>query len=94
MTEPTKQKSRESLQTSTTHNTKHRSGNSQGINTTTDQDCNVNFEPLVTAADIARHCRVTSRAVLLWADRGTIPSLRIGSKTRRFRMSEVIKAIG
>jgi hypothetical protein len=88
-----KDKSRESLHASTTQNTKHHSGNSQEKNTTTEQDCNVNFEELVTAAHVAKHCKVTSRAVLLWADKGILPSLRIGNKTRRFRMSEVIAAI-
>lgn len=89
-----KEKNREGLQPSTAQNTKCIAAESQTKNTTDNHDCNVNFEPLVTAAHVARHCAVTSRAVLLWADRGTIPSLRIGSKTRRFRMSEVLKAIG
>jgi hypothetical protein len=87
-------KSRESDQTPTTQNTKCQTGNSQDKSTSTTQDCNVNFEELVTAAQVAKHCKVTSRAVLLWADKGILPSIRIGSKTRRFRMSEVIKAIG
>lgn len=47
----------------------------------------------VRAEDIAKRYKVTPRAVLLWADRGLIPALRIGSKTRRFNLADVISAI-
>lgn len=47
----------------------------------------------VRAEDIAKRYKVTPRAVLLWADRGVIPSLRIGTKTRRFKMADVIGAL-
>jgi excisionase family DNA binding protein len=82
------------LQTTKTNNTNSRTGNSQVKNTQSEKDCNGILEPLVTAEDVARYCNVSSRAVLLWADKGILPSLRIGSKTRRFRMSEVVQAIG
>jgi hypothetical protein len=47
----------------------------------------------VTAEAVAKRYKVTSRAVLLWADRGLIPSLKIGTKTRRFEMAAVIAAL-
>ena len=47
----------------------------------------------VTAETVGKRYKVTSRAVLLWADRGLIPSLKIGTKTRRFEMSAVISAL-
>jgi DNA-binding transcriptional MerR regulator len=44
----------------------------------------------VNAAVIAKRYKVTPRAVLIWAERGVIPSIRIGAKTRRFNLTSVI----
>jgi hypothetical protein len=43
----------------------------------------------VSAEVVAKNYAVTSRAILQWADKGIIPSIRIGSKTRRFSMQDV-----
>lgn len=47
----------------------------------------------VSAEVVAKKYSVTSRAVLQWADQGIIPSIRIGSKTRRFSMQDVKAAL-
>jgi hypothetical protein len=47
----------------------------------------------VSAEVVAKKYAVTSRAILQWADRGLIPSIRIGSKTRRFSMQDVRAAL-
>lgn len=45
---------------------------------------------IVPARVIAKRYKVTERAVCQWAARGTIPSFKIGSKTLRFRLEDVI----
>lgn len=50
-------------------------------------------ESFVTAEDIAKRYKVTSRAVLTWAAQGVIPSIRIGNKTIRFKLSAVKAAL-
>lgn len=47
----------------------------------------------VSAEVVAKKYAVTSRAILQWADKGIIPSIRIGSKTRRFSMQDVRAAL-
>jgi hypothetical protein len=50
-------------------------------------------EFFVSAAHIAKRYQVTSRAVLLWAAQGIVPSIRIGNKTVRFNPVAVRAAI-
>lgn len=50
-------------------------------------------EIFVSAEVIAKKYSVTSRAVLLWAAQGVIPSIRIGQKTVRFSPSAVKRAL-
>lgn len=50
-------------------------------------------EFFVSADHIAKRYSVTSRAVLLWAASGIIPSIRIGQKTVRFNPVAVRAAI-
>lgn len=50
-------------------------------------------ETYVSADIIAKRYSVTSRAVLLWAAQGIIPSIRIGNKTVRFSLLAVRSAI-
>lgn len=50
-------------------------------------------ETYVSADIIAKRYSVTSRAVLLWAAQGIIPSIRIGNKTVRFNLAAVRAAI-
>lgn len=50
-------------------------------------------EFFVSADHIAKRYQVTSRAVLLWAAQGVIPSIRIGNKTVRFNPVAVRAAI-
>ncbi len=50
-------------------------------------------EPLLTAREIAAAVRLEPQAVLLLARKGVLPSIRLGYKTVRFRMSEVLAAL-
>lgn len=50
-------------------------------------------EIFVSAEVIAKRYSVTSRAVLLWAAAGVIPSIRIGQKTVRFSLAQVRAAL-
>jgi hypothetical protein len=50
-------------------------------------------EKFVSAEDVATRYKVTSRAVLQWAARGIIPSIRIGKKTVRFNIVAVRVAL-
>ena len=50
-------------------------------------------EIFVSAEVIAKRYSVTSRAVLLWAAQGIIPSIRIGQKTVRFNIVAVRSAL-
>jgi hypothetical protein len=50
-------------------------------------------EFFVSADHIAKRYSVTSRAVLLWAAQGVIPSIRIGNKTVRFNIVAVRAAL-
>ncbi|PAZ05195.1 MAG: hypothetical protein CAK88_08925 [Verrucomicrobiia bacterium AMD-G2] len=50
-------------------------------------------EIFVSAEVIAKRYSVTSRAVLLWAAQGIIPSIRIGNKTVRFNVIAVSAAL-
>ena len=87
------EKNREGRQPSTAQNTNCRTATSQGTNITTNQDCNANLDPLVTAEQVAKYFNVSSRAVLLWAAQGIIPHIRIGTKTVRFNMGAVRAAV-
>lgn len=93
MTSQTKGKSRETRQRPTTQNANRLEANSQQQNTTSAQEGNSNLEPLVTAEQVAKRYSVTSRAVLLWAAQGIIPSIRIGTKTVRFNLAAVRVAV-
>ena len=53
----------------------------------------VEMPEFVSALQIAKRYSVTTRAVWKWADGGLIPSIRIGSKTRRFNLKAVIAAL-
>ncbi len=44
----------------------------------------------VRARDVAARYQVTERAVALWAERGVIPHIKIGGKTLRFNLADVI----
>jgi hypothetical protein len=48
---------------------------------------------LVTAKIVAARYSVSERSVLNWKERGIIPHIRIGDKTIRFNMAEVIAAL-
>lgn len=48
--------------------------------------------PLVRAEVLAKHFDVHKRTVLLWAEAGTIPSVKIGG-ARRFDLEAVLGAI-
>lgn len=50
-------------------------------------------EKFVSAEVVAKRYSVTSRAVLIWAANGIIPSIRIGNKTVRFNMAQVRAAL-
>ena len=51
-------------------------------------------DALVTATEVARHYRVTSRYVLLLARNGSIPSVRVGvRRVVRFKMPDVVAAL-
>lgn len=50
-------------------------------------------ETFVSAEVVAKRYNVTSRAVLLWAAQGIIPSIRIGTKTVRFNLAAVRAAV-
>lgn len=50
-------------------------------------------EKFVSAEDVAKRYKVTSRAVLQWAAQGIIPSIRIGTKTVRFNIAAVRTAL-
>ena len=52
------------------------------------------YRPLVKASDVAEACAVSSRFVLLLAERGTIPCIRLGRKAVRFVPGEVETALG
>lgn len=45
---------------------------------------------IVSARVIAKRYSVTERAVCIWAAKGTIPSFKIGAKTLRFKLADVI----
>lgn len=51
-------------------------------------------EPMIDAREIARLLGMTPKAVLVLAQQGRIPCVRISRKTIRFRESEVLKAVG
>jgi hypothetical protein len=45
---------------------------------------------IVSARVIAERYSVTERAVCIWANKNVIPSFRIGGKTLRFNLADVI----
>jgi hypothetical protein len=45
---------------------------------------------IVPARVIAKRYSVTERAVCIWANKNVIPSFRIGGKTLRFNLADVI----
>lgn len=59
------------------------------MNATPEHEISERSEKFVSAEDVAKRYKVTSRAVLLWAAQGIIPSIRIGTKTVRFNMAAV-----
>ena len=52
------------------------------------------YEPLVKSQTIAEILDVSSRHVLMLSERGEIPSYRFSRKCIRFRISEVMQALG
>jgi hypothetical protein len=57
---------------------------------------NVNHQEgagIVSAKVIAARYAVTVRAVCQWAEKGVIPSFKIGGKTLRFKLPEVIETL-
>ena len=52
------------------------------------------YEPLVKSYAIAEILDVSSRHVLMLSERGEIPSYRLGRRCIRFRISEVMDALG
>lgn len=50
-------------------------------------------EPRVRARVIAKYYDTSEGAVMKWAARGVIPSIRIGEKTLRFDLDAVIEAV-
>jgi excisionase family DNA binding protein len=51
-------------------------------------------EPLVKCPDIAKALAVTTRYVGILTAEGRIPSYKLGRRCLRFRLSEVLKALG
>ena len=56
------------------------------------QDQNGDF-PLLTTAQLAKELRVHPQTIYRWRSRGSIPSLRLSSKARRFRLVDVLLAL-
>ena len=48
---------------------------------------------IVSARVIAERYSVTERAVCIWANKNVIPSFRIGGKTLRFKLADVIETL-
>jgi excisionase family DNA binding protein len=51
-------------------------------------------EPLVKSQDVARELAVTTRYVGILTAEGRIPCYKFGRRCVRFRISEVLKALG
>ena len=47
----------------------------------------------LTAAELARHLRVTTPTVLRWHRAGKIPAVRITAKVLRFDLTDVLTAL-
>jgi excisionase family DNA binding protein len=51
-------------------------------------------EPLVKKPEVAKALAVTERYVGILTEQGRIPSHKFGSRCIRYRLSEVLKALG
>jgi excisionase family DNA binding protein len=58
-----------------------------------DENPDTKEKVFVSAEVVAKKYSVTRQAVLQWANEGIIPCIRIGSKTRRFSLDDVSKAL-
>lgn len=58
-----------------------------------DENSNNQEKVFVSAEVVAKRYSVTRQVVLQWANQGLIPCIRIGTKTRRFSMDDVRKAL-
>jgi excisionase family DNA binding protein len=50
-------------------------------------------EPLLTTPELAEKLRVNRNTIVIWAKNGQIPSVRLGSKTLRYDLAEVLAAL-
>lgn len=52
------------------------------------------LEHLLTGRELAELLRVDRRTIRVWTHQGILPAIHIGTKTRRYDLQEVRRALG